>query len=74
MNSITTNFINISENRYGNYLIQNLLKIWWEKKEGNFLKMIIISKFQTLLRNEYASHICKTFIELNNKKIACIKK
>ena len=74
LNSITTNFINISENRYGNYLIQNLLKIWWEKKEGNFLKMIIISKFQTLLRNEYASHICKTFIELNNKKIACIKK
>ena len=69
LNSIMTNFINISENPYGNYLIQNLLKIWWNKKEGNFLKIIIISKFQTLSRNEYASHICKTFIELNNNAL-----
>lgn len=66
---IFTNFINISENPYGNYLIQNLLKLWWNKKEGEFLKIIIITKFQTLLKNEFSAHICRAFINLNNKSI-----
>jgi hypothetical protein len=68
INSILNNFISISENPYGNYLIQYLLEIWWNKKEGDFLKKIIISKFQILSKNEYSLHICRFFIQLCNIK------
>ena len=69
INSILCNFINICENQYGNYLIQYLLEIWWDKNEGNILKYIIQSKFQILLKNEYSCHICELFIKLSNKSI-----
>ena len=69
INSIMTNFISICENQYGNYLIQYLLEIWWDKNEGNILKYIIQSKFQILLKNEYSCHICELFIKLSNKSI-----
>ena len=69
INSILCNFINICENQYGNYLIQYLLEIWWDKNEGNILKYFIQSKFQILLKNEYSCHICELFIKLSNKSI-----
>ena len=69
INSILYNFINICENQYGNYLIQYLLEIWWDKNEGNILKYIIQSKFQILLKNEYSCHICELFTKLSNKSI-----
>jgi len=31
---IMTNFINISQNKFGNYLIQDFLEKWWNKEEG----------------------------------------
>ena len=63
------NFINICENQYGNYLIQYLLEIWWNKKEGDFLKYIINSKFQILLKNEYSVYVCHLFVKLSGKSI-----
>ena len=61
-----TNFINISGNKYGNYLIQYLLEKWWKKEEGIGLKNIIISKFPILAENRYSSYVCSLFIKLCN--------
>ena len=48
LNIILTNFVNISENQYGNYLIQYLLEYWWNRNEGIFLKKLCIYKFHIL--------------------------
>ena len=66
LNSILTNFVNISGNKYGNYLIQYLLEKWWKTGEGVFLKKIITSKFQVLASNHYSSYICDLFLKLCN--------
>ena len=66
LNIILTNFVNISENQYGNYLIQYLLEYWWNKNEGVFLKKLCISKFYALATNHYSSYICDLFIKLAN--------
>ena len=54
---ITTNFIYIAQNKYGNYLIQILLKKWWNKEEGRALAKIIKSKYQILKSNPYSVYI-----------------
>ena len=66
LNIILTNFVNISENQYGNYLIQYLLEYWWNKNEGVFLKKLCISKFHILAANHYSSYICDLFIKLSS--------
>lgn len=66
LNLVLTNFINISGNKYGNYLIQYLLEKWWKKEEGISLKNIIISKFPILAENRYSSYVCSLFIKLCN--------
>ena len=66
LNSILTNFISISGNQYGNYLIQYLLEKWWKTGEGVFLKKLITSKFQTLASNHYSSYICDLYLKLCN--------
>ena len=57
LTTILTNFINISQNKYGNYLIQDLLEKWWNKEEGSYLKNMIFSKFPVLCENHYSSYI-----------------
>ena len=64
LNIILTNFVNISGNQYGNYLIQYLLEYWWNKNEGVFLKKLCISKFHILATNHFSSYICDLFIKL----------
>jgi hypothetical protein len=64
LNSILTNFVNISANQYGNYLIQYLLEKWWKTGEGVYLKKIITSKFQILASNHFSSYICDLFLKL----------
>ena len=66
LNIILTNFINISENQYGNYLIQFILEDWWNKNEGIFLKKLCISKFPILASNHFSLYICDLFIKLSN--------
>ena len=66
LNSILTNFVNISGNKYGNYLIQYVLEKWWKTPEGVYLKKIITSKFQVLASNHYSSYICDLFLKLCN--------
>ena len=68
LNIILNNFVNISENQYGNYLIQYILEHWWNTKEGLFLKQICISKFHILAGNHFSSYICDLFIKLSNHK------
>ena len=63
-NTIIKNFVSISSNQYGNYLIQYLLEKWWKTPEGVFLKKIITSKFQILSGNHYSSYICRLFFKL----------
>ena len=64
LNSILTNFVNISANQYGNYLIQYLLEKWWKTGEGVYLKKLITSKFQILASNHFSSYICDLFLKL----------
>ena len=66
LNIILSNFVNISENKYGNYLIQFILEYWWNKIEGTFLKKLCISKFHILASNRFSSYICDLFIKLSN--------
>ena len=66
LNIILTNFISISENQYGNYLIQYILEYWWDSKEGLFFKKICISKFHILALNHFSSYICDLFIKLSS--------
>jgi phosphoribosylformylglycinamidine (FGAM) synthase-like amidotransferase family enzyme len=66
LNIILNNFVNISENQYGNYLIQFILEDWWNKNEGIFLKKLCISKFHILASNHFSSYICDLFIKLSN--------
>ena len=68
LNLVQTNFINISGNKYGNYLVQYLLEKWWKKEEGTILKNIIISKFPILAENRYSSYVCSLFIKLCNNE------
>ena len=68
LNSILTNFVNISNNQYGNYLMQYLLEKWWRTPEGVFLKKMIILKYQTLSSNHYSSYICDLFLKLCNNE------
>jgi hypothetical protein len=39
MTTIITNYINISQNKYGNYLIQDLLENGGIRKKANILKI-----------------------------------
>ena len=64
LNSLLTNFVNISSNQYGNYLIQYLLEKWWKNKEGLYLKKMIITKFQILASNHYSAYVCDLFLKL----------
>ena len=66
LNIILSDFINISENRYGNYLIQYILEYWWNINEGTFLKQLCISKFHILALNHFSSYICDLFLKLSS--------
>ena len=67
-NLILTNFINLSENKYGNYLIQYLLEKWWNKDEGKMIKYYIVSKFHFLLENYYSAYVCNLYLKLCSKE------
>ena len=66
LNIILTNFVNIAENQYGNYLIQNIMEKWWNTNKGIFLKKICMEKFHKLARNHYSSYVCDIFLKLSN--------
>ena len=68
LNSLLTNFVNISSNQYGNYLIQYLLEKWWKTKEGLYLKKMIMTKFQILASNHYSAYVCDLFFKLCNNE------
>lgn len=66
-NIILNNFINISFNQYGNYLVKYILDNWWDSTYyiNNFKKMII-NNFHILARNQFSYHICEEYIDLCN--------
>ena len=66
LNIILTNFVNIAENQYGNYLIQNIMERWWNTNKGLFLKKICMEKFHKLARNHFSSYVCDIFLKLSN--------
>ena len=66
LNIILSNFVNIAENQYGNYLIQNIMEKWWNTNKGIFLKKICMEKFHKLARNHYSSYVCDIFLKLSN--------
>lgn len=68
LNLIMADFINISTNKNGNYLIQHLLEKWWNNKKGENLKKLINSKYQILSKNIYSYYICQLYNKLLNDK------
>ena len=68
LNSIFYNIVNISNNEFGNYLIQYLLEKWWKTAEGVYLKKLIFAKFLILASNYYSSFICDLFYKLCNEE------
>ena len=68
LDSILNDFIKISTNKNGNFLIQNLLIKWWRNKKGENIKKMIKSKYQILCNNIYSVHICKLYDKLKNSE------
>jgi len=63
---IKDNFSNISSNKYGNYLIQEILKKWWNTSEGEEIKEIIKSNIEKLSSNKYSSFIVNLYLQLES--------
>ena len=66
LNLILSNFVNISENQYGNYLVQNILEQWWNSNKGLYLKKICIDKFHILAAKNFSSYVCDMFLKLSD--------
>ena len=60
------NFLTISKNQYGNYLIQCMLEHWGNSKPGIKLKKMCITFFNELMENHYSKYICDLFINRSN--------
>lgn len=66
LNLVLSNFVYISDNKYGNYLIQNILELWWNTNKGLYLKKMCIDQFHILALNHYSSFVCDMFIKLSS--------
>ena len=62
MQIIFINFLEISQNKYGNYLIQFLLENYKNNSHIDNLKNLILKHFYDLSINQYSSHICDLYI------------
>lgn len=62
---VLTYFYQIATNEFGNFIIQILLKSWWNKKECFLIKNKIKANFEYLEGNKYSYFICKLFKKLN---------
>ena len=74
LNHVLKNFVNIATNKYGNYLIQDMLENFWKTHIGTLLKKIIINKYSSLAKHKYSSYVCDAFIKLGgeDKKLSKI--
>ena len=66
LNLIISNFVNIAQNQYGNYLIQNILEKWWNTNKGIYLKKKCIDQFHILASNHYSSFVCDMFLKISS--------
>ena len=66
LNLILSNFVNIAENQYGNYLIQKIMEKWWNSSNGIFLKKICFDKFNILAVNHYSSYVCDMLLKVSS--------
>ena len=75
MDLVKDNFVSISTNEFGNYLIQYMLEKWWNTNEGEEIKEQIRENFRTLATNKYANFIVDLYLKLENneEKILLIK-
>ena len=63
---ILSNFVKISQNQYGNYIIQKILEQWWNSNKGLYLKKICIDQFHVLATHCYSSYVCDMFLKLSD--------
>ena len=68
LNIIMTNFMNISTNNHGNYIIQYLLEKWWNATEGTYIKSMVQSNFKKLMENNFSFYICNLYFKLCDNK------
>ena len=66
LNVVYQHFYTIAKNQYGNYLIQFLLKIWWNRNEMFAFKILIERSFYELAIDEYASHVVTKYVRMLN--------
>ena len=65
---IKDNFVNISSNDYGNYLIQYIVERWWNTSGGDEIKEQITDNIQILAKNKYSAFIIDLFLKLASKE------
>lgn len=63
---ISLNLVTISQNQFGNYLIQYILKTFWGCPRIDMVKNLILENFGKLASEKFSSHICELFIDLSN--------
>lgn len=63
---IYKHFFTISKNKYGNYLIQFILQLWWSRNEMFAFRILIEKSFLELSVDEYASHIAEIYVKMVN--------
>ena len=68
INLIINNFVQISTNNYGNFLIQFMLKKWNKTTFGNKLKIAIRDNFKVLYENKYSCFICDLYLKFASKE------
>lgn len=64
INIIIKNFIKISTNNFGNFLIQFILKKLNNTRQGERIKEEIINNYKDLSENKYSFYICDLFLKL----------
>ena len=75
MDLVKDNFVSISTNEFGNYIILYMIEKWWNTDEGEEIKEQIRENFRTLATNKYANFIVDLYLKLENneEKILLIK-
>ena len=75
MDSIKTNFVKLSLNYYGKYLVINIIDKWWKENEGEEIKELIRENIGELSSNSNGSYLIGHYFKLVNKeeKIQLIK-
>ena len=61
---IRNNFMSLSVDKFGNYLIQFLLEKWNNFPEGKVIKDLIFQNFKVMIGTKYSAFICELYVKM----------